>query len=456
MQSSTAAKEWQITSRYAVDGILGSGSYGMVYQAFDRDKERMVAIKRLQNLFGDRTICKRLLRELSILSRLDHRNVVRLWDIVQPADPNSFDEIYYAMEICDTDLKQLFELDCNLLPVQINSMFSHLLAGLRYIHSAQVYHRDLKPANCLVNKDCLVKICDFGLACTADIVTPRKADAEPQGEAPGQPLARRVMTKKVVTRWYRAPELILMQDNYTEAIDVWSAGCIYAEMLQMMEGTVRRCPLFPGKTCYPLSPHREHLGDHQYHSSGDFEQLNIIFNVLGTPAEEDIAQLADSGVKRYARSFKTREGTGLYQILPAASQESLELLGKMLMFNPEKRITVAEALSSGIFSTTPEDPSTEIAPTRITLDFEDDNNLDESRLRSHFLRMVEQYHPQSSPEPADLQPDDSDVQIADKWNHLVALLGQPSMLGSLRKTSESKSSMHRNCGHRVRSSRVKA
>lgn len=392
-----------------------------------------------------------------ILSRLDHRNVVRLLDIAQPTDAKSFNELYYAMEICDSDLKKLFRLECSLLPVQVNTMFYHLLAGLKYIHSAGVYHRDLKPANCLVNRDCLVKICDFGLACTADVVS--SPLGERHGVAPGARLTRRVMTKRVVTRWYRAPELILVQGNYTEAIDVWSAGCIFAEMLQMLEGTSpeSRYPLFPGSTCYPLSPHNEHLGDYQFHSTGDFEQLNVILNVLGSPTDDDVAKLEDEGVRRYVRCFKTREGTGLQQRFPSIPHASVELLQKMLAFNPDKRISVDLALSSTVFAGLLEDSTAEVmqpAQERIALDFEGEGDLDEPTLRKHFVEIVEQYHPCCEETPKDAVPVESDVKIAGNWEHLAALLVHTTMVGSFGTITGCKKAAHWQCSnachHRTR------
>lgn len=409
----TKSREWRVSSRYDLDRVIGAGSYGTVCQAYDREKERHVAIKRLQDLFDNRVICKRLLRELAILSRLQHRNVVQLFDILQPDDLDAFDELYFAMEICDSDLKNLFTVNCSLVPLQVNTMLYHLLAGLKYLHSAGVYHRDLKPANCLVNQDCLVKICDFGLACTANDPTSPMADSPESGVAPGAPV-KRVMTKKVVSRWYRAPELILVQDTYAETIDVWSAGCIFAEMLQMLEGTQpsERFPLFPGETCYPLSPHCEHLGDYKYHSSGDFEQLNVIFNVIGSPSDEDVAQLEDEGVKRYVQTFSKREGTGLYRRFPHVEQASVELLHTFLMFDPKKRISVDLALSSQIFSRVreePDSPALQPAPERIALAFEGDADLDREKLRGNFVEILRKYHPQLV---ADVGPVDSGLGVA--------------------------------------------
>ncbi|CAE7712761.1 MPK7 [Symbiodinium sp. CCMP2456] len=195
-----------------------------------------------------------------------------------------------VMEICDSDLKKLCRTDVTLTPLHINTLLYNLLVGLKYLHSAGIYHRDLKPANCLVNQDCSVKICDFGLSRAIE------AAEQPHLHAPGDPshgatglLAvpgvphtqrlKRNLTGHVVTRWYRAPELILLQENYTEAIDIWSVGCIYAELLGMLEGTRTqdRGPLFPGSSCFPLSPDHKHKTDYKYHTPG--AQLAVLLHL---------------------------------------------------------------------------------------------------------------------------------------------------------------------------------
>merc|ERR1719150_2065364 len=116
-------------------------------------------------MFDDLIDCKRILREVAILSKLDHAHIVQLYDITAPSNMRTFDELYIVMEICDSDLKKLCRTDVTLSPVHINTLLYNLLVGLKYLHSAGIYHRDLKPSNCLVNQDCSVKICDFGLSC---------------------------------------------------------------------------------------------------------------------------------------------------------------------------------------------------------------------------------------------------------------------------------------------------
>jgi mitogen-activated protein kinase 1/3 len=156
------------------------------------------------------------------------------------------------------------------------------------------------------------------------------------------PLTRQ-LTKHVVTRWYRAPELILIQP-YTTAVDVWSLGCIFAELLSMQEGSVPgyqdRTPLFPGGACYPLS------GDTD--NAERFDQLNVIFNVIGTPSKEDIANIGTAN--EYIKSMKPIRPKNMKDIYPAADPNAIDLLQNMLKFNPKERCTAGEALNHQFFA----------------------------------------------------------------------------------------------------------
>lgn len=401
---------WKIPPNYEVKQLIGTGSYGSVCEAFDTNKKRLVAIKRIAHMFEDLIDCKRILREIAILSKLEHENIVQIYDIVAPSNIHTFDELYMVMEICDSDLKKLCRTDVTLTPLHINTLLYNLLVGLKYLHSAGIYHRDLKPANCLVNQDCSVKICDFGLSRAIEAAEQPHLHAlpnTPRGEGdhdavPGVPHTQRLkrnLTGHVVTRWYRAPELILLQENYTEAIDIWSVGCIYAELLGMLEGTRTqdRGPLFPGSSCFPLSPDHKHKTDYKYHTRGKHDQLNMIFNLLGTPGEPDVEQLEREDAKRYIRCFAARDGDGLSVKFPGVEADSIDILNRMLRFNPKDRIAVTEALEHRLFTSGPNvirDTSRETsAPKYVTLEFEKEPDLDEKLLRKYFCKEIKKYHP---------------------------------------------------------------
>ncbi|XP_017301429.1 mitogen-activated protein kinase 1, partial [Diaphorina citri] len=177
-----------------------------------------------------------------------------------------------------------------------------ILRGLKYIHSANVLHRDLKPSNLLLNTTCDLKICDFGLARVAD----------PEHDHTG------FLTEYVATRWYRAPEIMLNSKGYTKSIDIWSVGCILAEMISNR-------PIFPGK----------HYLD----------QLNHILGILGSPTPEDLSCIINEKARSYLQSLPFKPKVPWEILYPNADPNALDLLGKMLTFNPHKRIGVEDALA---------------------------------------------------------------------------------------------------------------
>jgi serine/threonine protein kinase len=186
----------------------GSGAYGTVVIADDTNKGNQVAIKKIERAFEHKLFTKRTLRELKILRLLSHENVVQLKTIQRPKDKASFDEIYAVFEVMETDLGSIIKSQQELSIAHIQFFLYQVLRGMKYIHSAGILHRDLKPRNLLVNGNCDLKICDFGLS-RADIPELYEAGA---------------MTDYISTRWYRAPELLLGSEDYTNSVDMWSIG----------------------------------------------------------------------------------------------------------------------------------------------------------------------------------------------------------------------------------------
>lgn len=211
---------------------------------------------------------------------------------------------------------------------------------------------------------------------------------------------KKALTGHVVTTWYRAPELILMEENYTEQIDLWSAGCICAELLGMLDDEhADRGALFPGRSCFPLEPDQAHRSDYRWHTTSPNEMLNKIFNVIGTPSDEEIDKITREDAKKYASAYQKRPGSGLAARFPDVDKPSLDLLEKLLRFSPSKRITSQEALEHPVFSAV-RDPRKEVtAPELIKLDFdEEEEKLTEAFLRRQYLREMRKYHP-DMPEP---------------------------------------------------------
>eukprot|EP00930_Biecheleria_cincta_P099023 TRINITY_DN90679_c0_g1_i1.p1 TRINITY_DN90679_c0_g1~~TRINITY_DN90679_c0_g1_i1.p1 ORF type:complete len:528 (+),score=77.06 TRINITY_DN90679_c0_g1_i1:33-1586(+) len=378
--------------QYKLGICIGSGSYGSVWEAIERGvgKSRKVAIKRQTDIFRDRIDCKRMIRELAILRQLRHENVVKIYSAFRPTEPD-FNEVYLAMELCDSDLKQLMKCDVTLEISLIDILTCSILTGLRYIHSAGICHRDLKPANIFVNQDCSLRIGDFGLARSIKTCTRQPS----RGTAISVPTLRpmhRNNAYAVVTRRYRAPELILMDNNYTEGVDVWSAGCIIAEMLQMLPSRPdwqQRGPLFPGLYAFPQEAHPHHRRDWHYHINSPDEMLNKIFQVMGKPSQAEIEQLHMANARCYVQCFRERMGQGLSHLFAYATPYYWDLLEKMLCFSPQKRITTEQALQHPMFMHLQNSKGELTAEKQVTFDFDDDAEFDEPGLRRCMTVQIE-------------------------------------------------------------------
>ena len=193
---------FEVQARYAPIKPIGKGAYGVVCSARNVDTDEKVAIKKIANAFENAVDAKRTLREMKLLRHLKHENVIRIVDVVRPKKSvPDYNDVYVMYELMDTDLHQIIRSNQPLSDDHCQYFIYQLLRGLKYVHSANVLHRDLKPSNLLLNANCDLKICDFGLARTGHVMT-------------------EFMTEYVVTRWYRAPELLLSCSEYTSAIDV--------------------------------------------------------------------------------------------------------------------------------------------------------------------------------------------------------------------------------------------
>lgn len=207
-------------------------------------------------------------------------------------------------------------------------------------------------------------------------------------------LKTQVLSHHVVTRWYRAPELILIQNNYTTAIDVWSLGCIFGELMTLLKDNCanpyERKPLFPGKSCFPLSPPKDQSTvvktNHGYPVDSR-DQLNVIFEVIGAPSEEDMAFITDTHAKDYLRSFEKKNKKNLKERFSGSTEMSLDLLKRMIEFNPDKRITIKECLEHPFFKNV-RDPSKErVSSSVLNLGYEN-FELSFEELRVKFVEVI--------------------------------------------------------------------
>lgn len=340
---------FEIDTKYVPIKPIGRGAYGIVCSSVNRETNEKVAIKKINNAFDNRVDALRTLRELKLLRHLRHDNVIALKDIMMPTHRRSFKDVYLVYELMDTDLHQIVKSSQALSNDHCQYFLFQLLRGLKYLHSANILHRDLKPGNLLINANCDLKICDFGLARTRN----RKDQ---------------FMTEYVVTRWYRAPELLLCCDNYGNSIDVWSVGCIFAELLG-------RKPIFPGTEC--------------------LNQLKLIINVLGTMDDDDISFIDNPKARKFIKTLPYTPGIPLGNLYPHANPLAIDLLQKMLVFDPSKRISVTEALQHPYMSPL-YDPSAN-PPAQVPIDLDIDEDLEEDTIRELMWQEMLYYHPEASP-----------------------------------------------------------
>lgn len=287
---------------------IGQGSYGVVYKVRRKDTRDIVALKRVKlnpNTNGsDEGIPSSSLREIAALKNLKHPNVLQLHEVVHTGT-----SIYLVFEYLEQDLKKALEATQGGIEERLaRSYLLQLLKGIAFCHSRRILHRDIKLQNLLVNKKGTVKLADFGLA-----------------RSVSSPL--RLYTKEVVTLWYRAPELLLGCDNYGPSIDVWSLGCIFFEMLT-------KKVLFPGDS--------------------EIDQLFKIFRILGTPTVSNWAEI--SKLKHYKPDFPKWLAKDLTSLL-RGNVEAADLLGRMLSYDPQRRISALDAIKHPFFEELPKRPS---------------------------------------------------------------------------------------------------
>uniref|UniRef100_A0A673W6P5 mitogen-activated protein kinase n=1 Tax=Salmo trutta TaxID=8032 RepID=A0A673W6P5_SALTR len=292
---------WEVPERYRDLKQVGTGAYGTVCSAVDFRTGTKVAIKKLHRPFQSELFAKRAYRELRLLKHMKHENVIGLVDVfTADLSLDRFHDFYLVMPFMGTDLGKLMKLQ-QLSEDKVQFLVYQMLKGLKYIHSAGIIHRDLKPGNLAVNQECELKILDFGLA--------RQADSE--------------MTGYVVTRWYRAPEVILSWMHYTQTVDIWSVGCIMAEMLSGK-------PLFKGN---------DHL-----------DQLTEIMKITGTPTQEFITKLQSQDAKNYVKSLPKVQKKDLQALFSTVNPQAVTVIERMLLLDPERRVTAAAALALPYFS----------------------------------------------------------------------------------------------------------
>lgn len=287
-----------MTERATIDDFvkiekLGEGTYGVVYKGKNKKTGHIVALKKIRLESEEEGVPSTAIREISLLKELQHPNIVCLEDVLLQES-----KLYLVFEFLSMDLKKYLDSiprDQSMDPMLVKSYTYQIIQGILFCHQRRVLHRDLKPQNLLIDNKGLIKLADFGLA-----------------RAFGIPV--RVYTHEIVTLWYRAPEVLLGSPRYSTPVDIWSIGCIFAEM-------VTKRPLF--------------------HGDSEIDQLFRIFRTLTTPVEDTwpgVSELPD-----YKPTFPNWKQNTLHQSVKQLDNVGLDLLEKTLIYDPAKRIS-AKAL----------------------------------------------------------------------------------------------------------------
>ncbi|KAJ4842172.1 Mitogen-activated protein kinase 19 [Turnera subulata] len=345
--------EYGDANRYKILEIIGKGSYGVVCAAIDTHTGEKVAIKKIHDVFEHISDAIRILREVKLLRLLRHPDIVEIKRIMLPPSKREFKDIFVVFELMESDLHQVIKANDDLTREHHQFFLYQMLRALKYMHTANVYHRDLKPKNILANANCKLKVCDFGLARVAFNDTPTTI----------------FWTDYVATRWYRAPELCgSFFSKYTPAIDIWSIGCIFAEVLTGK-------PLFPGKSVV--------------------HQLDLITDLLGTPSLETISGVRNEKARKYLSEMRRKQPVLFAHKFPNADPLALRLLQRLLAFDPKERPTAEEALADPYFkglAKVEREPSCQPI-SKLEFEFER-RRITKEDIRELLYREILEYHPQ--------------------------------------------------------------
>ncbi|CAK1590938.1 unnamed protein product [Parnassius mnemosyne] len=339
-----------ILKRFEIKKRLGKGAYGIVWKAVDKKTKDVVAIKKIFDAFRNQTDAQRTFREIIFLQSFrNHPNIVKLHSIHRALNNR---DIYLGFEYMETDLHNVIKRGNILKDIHKRYIMYQMLKATKYIHSGNVIHRDQKPSNVLIDSACRVKLADFGLA--------RSVSSVYSG---GEEGADPCLTDYVATRWYRAPEILIASKNYTKGIDMWSLGCILGEMLT-------GSPLFPG--------------------TSTVNQIERIMAALPRPSSEDITSVCSgygsSLIREQAAS--SSGAASLVSLLSCAPRDAADLVNRLLVFNPAKRLSAARALDHEYVAKFHRERDEPTLPSDVLLPLRDDKQMSVDDYRNKLYSIM--------------------------------------------------------------------
>ena len=333
-----------ILRKYEIISRLGRGAYGIVWKCIQKSSGKIVALKKIFDAFHNATDAQRTFREIMFLDSLQHENIIKLLTVHRAENDR---DIYLVFEHMETDLHAVIRAGI-LQEIHKKYTLYQSLKCLKYMHSAGLVHRDMKPSNLLLNSECHVKVCDFGLARSIN----EKTDYNP------------ILTDYVATRWYRAPEILLGSTKYDQGVDMWSIGCILGELL-------KGSPLFPG--------------------TSTMNQLDRIIEVIGFPTKSEIESINSPFAKTMLESVippNKNNKKSIKDLFENVESNAIDLLQRLLVFNPKKRLNAKSALSHPYlaqFHNCEDEPQC-LQPIKISID--DNKKLNVSQYRDELYRYI--------------------------------------------------------------------
>ncbi|CAD5216089.1 unnamed protein product [Bursaphelenchus xylophilus] len=345
---------------------IGSGAFGIVCEAKDRQNDKRVAVKKIGHASATPTLARRTIREIRVLRYIKHPNIVALRDVFRTNGSLGMN-VFLIMDLMEWSLHHVIHGSAEPLDFDlIAHLLMQILRGLRYLHAAGIAHRDLKPSNLLVNSDCHLRIADFGMA--------KLAIKSPMDETDEHCF---YMTQHIATLPYRAPELLFVMSEHSTAVDLWALGCIFAEMILRRE-------LFPGRS----------VGG----------QIKLVINQLGTPPKEMIDEICCEKTRNYLTSFGQLTPRSWEEILISKDHETnpaaIDLISKLTRMSPHDRTDVYGAMQHRFFrpfvQTIPNEPT---CPFKVKMDMAAVESLSHSELISMLEEDVRSAEPSDPTEP---------------------------------------------------------